>query len=264
MSLTRDAAIQLLSADPARTAVISDFDGTLAQIVDVPEAARPLPGAARVLADLAVRFGLVAVVSGRPAAFLADHLYPPAGSSGVLRLVGLYGLESVGEDGTVRVLPGAEPWRAVVAEASERASRDLGDPSAVERKGLTVTLHWRRSPSLESRVVAVAAQLSASTGLAAHPAKMSIELRPPLVVDKGTAVRQLVQGHGAACFLGDDVGDLPAFRALEDFAASGMIAVRVAVRTDESPPELLELADLVIEGPTGSLDLLQELAGGRS
>src|SRR5438128_1796911 len=61
-------------AEPARAAILTDFDGTLAPIVDDPLAARPLPGAVDVLHRLAERFGVVGVVSGRPLDFLVGHL----------------------------------------------------------------------------------------------------------------------------------------------------------------------------------------------
>ena len=67
----------------------SNLLGTLSAIVNDPVAARPLPGVPDLLARLAARFGLVAVVSGRPTAFLAEVLQSPPG----VTLVGLYGLE---------------------------------------------------------------------------------------------------------------------------------------------------------------------------
>ena len=74
---------------PGRAALLLDFDGTLSPIVDVPGDARPLAGAGEVLAALARRFAVVAVVSGRPASFLEPLL--PAG----VVISGLYGLETV-------------------------------------------------------------------------------------------------------------------------------------------------------------------------
>src|SRR4051812_8239399 len=67
-------AVAALGAAPARTALLCDFDGTLAPIVDDPAAAGPLPGAVEVLARLSERLGLVAVVSGRPVSFLTAQL----------------------------------------------------------------------------------------------------------------------------------------------------------------------------------------------
>jgi trehalose 6-phosphate phosphatase len=227
-------------------------------VVDDPGAARPLAGAAEVLAGLASRYGLVAVVSGRPAAFLARHLRV-AGAPSRLRLIGLYGLESAGPDGTVTALEGADGWRAVVEAAAEDGASELGDPSAVERKGLSVTFHWRRRPELEETVVALVARLAKDTGLVAHLAKMSVELRPPMEVDKGTAVAQLVEGFSAAAFLGDDLGDLPAFAALDVLAAGGARVVKVGVRSEEAPAGLIAAADLLVDGPRGALALLRSL-----
>ena len=43
---------------------------------------------------------------------------------------------------------------------------------------------------------------------------MAVELRPPVAIDKGDAVRALVEGFDVGAFAGDDTGDLPAFAAL--------------------------------------------------
>ena len=78
-------------------------------------------------------------------------------------------------------------------------------------------------------------------------------------VDKGTVVTQLTADVDAACFFGDDVGDLDAFDALERREADGVRVVRVAVRSVEAPAELIERADLIVDGPAGVLDLLRTL-----
>jgi trehalose 6-phosphate phosphatase len=97
------------------------------------------------------------------------------------------------------------------------------------------------------------------TGLIAHPAKMSVELRPPVEADKGRVVTELAAGLDAVCFVGDDRGDLPAFAALADLAAEGVQTLAVAVSSEEAPPELLAAADLVVAGPEGALALLRAL-----
>jgi trehalose 6-phosphate phosphatase len=89
-------------------------------------------------------------------------------------------------------------------------------------------------------------------------------LHPPIAADKGTALRDLAEGLAAVCFLGDDVGDLPAFEALEQLAVSGVATVRIAVRSNEAPLALLDAADLVVDGPEGARELLSELVEGVS
>lgn len=247
-----DDVLAPLRADPSATGIFSDFDGTLASIVDDPAAARALDGAVEVLAGLARRYRRVGVISGRPGTFLATQL----GGRGLF-LSGLYGLETVDDDG-VHATPEAEEWRQAVDEAVGRAEADLAG-AGVERKGLSVTVHYRNEPSRRADVEDWARQEAERSGLVAHPARMSVELRPPLQSDKGTVLAEAAAGLAAACFLGDDRGDLEAFDALDRLAADGASVVRVAVTSAEGPPELRERADVVVDGPEGALDLLRRL-----
>ena len=266
------SAVAPLTRDPGSTAIVTDFDGTLAPIVDDPAGARLLDGAAEAMVRLASRFAVVAVVSGRPVAFLSEMLALPeslgeSGSErpvaavGGVRLVGLYGLEWWHGDGVV-VEPGAESWRPVVSAAAGRLAAGAPDGAAVERKGLAVTVHWRLAPEASSWAHAAVAAEVESTGLRSHPGRRSLELRPPLEVDKGSVLRRLVAGCTAACYLGDDLGDLPAYAALADLSREqGMDTLAVAVADDESAPEVVAAADLVLDGPQQALRVLEWLAG---
>ena len=244
-----------LRTKPDRSGVFSDFDGTLSAIVVDAADAGPLPGVADALATLAVRYARVGVISGRPAAFLLEHF----GGRG-LALSGLYGLERVAADGGVAVDGEVERWRPVVTEAADRAEAEGWPAGLVERKGLSVTLHFRAAPEREMAARAWAEAEAARTGLALMPARMSYELRPPVTADKGTALAALASDLDAACFIGDDLGDIPAFDALDQMADTGVAVVRVGVRSDEAPSELLDRADLVVDGPSGALELLRVLA----
>jgi trehalose 6-phosphate phosphatase len=241
-----------LRENAAHAGILSDFDGTLAKIVDEPADARPLEGVPELLDELAGTYAVVAVLSGRPVSFLTRWL-----PSSVV-LSGLYGLEVV-RDGVAVDNPHAAPWRAIVDEVFEVAHLSGPDRMRVEHKGVSLTLHYRGNPEIEPEVHAFAQQLAERSGLSVRPARMSIELHPPVDVDKGTALRDLTAGLAAVCFVGDDVGDLPAFRALDDLAAEGVACVRIGVRSEEAPSELLDAVDLVVDGPEGVRDLLAQL-----
>lgn len=249
-------ALRPLATAPARAAVLVDFDGSLAPIVDDPAAAVVLPAARDALAALVGLVRLVAVVSGRPVDFLAAAL----GIDG-LELVGQYGLERMLEGRTIpdeRV----EPYLGAVAAAADEAERLLPG-LLVERKGsIAVTVHWRRQPERDAEGTAAVEELARRHGLEAYPTRMARELRPPVAVDKGTTVDALlVPGYDAACFAGDDRGDLPAFDALDRALANGRLrhAARIGVHSPEAPPELLERADVTVDGPAGLAALLAEL-----
>lgn len=244
-------------------AVLTDFDGTLAPIVPDPATARPLPEATAVLRALAERFAAVGVVSGRPAAFLLEHL----GHAGPgVQLVGLYGLERV-RHGEVEVAPVARPWLDPVAEVAAAARREAPAGVGVEPKGAALALHWRGAADPDGCARwawSFAARAQEATGLHPQPGRRALELRPPLAVDKGSVVDELADGRAAACFLGDDAGDLPAFAALERLAHRGLATVKVAVADVESPGRLVADADVVVDGPEEALDLLRRLAAAAS
>ena len=241
-----------LRRSPADTAIFVDFDGTLAPIVAAAADARPLPGVPALLTELARTYGVVAVVSGRPVAFLQDHL--PA----EVELHGLYGLESI-VDGELAHHKEADGWRTVVAEVAAEAHRSGPGGVDVEDKGLSITLHFRRRPELAEPGARWAAQAAERSGLLLRRAKMSVELHPPVAVDKGSVVMARGAGCVAAAYLGDDEGDLPAFAALDRLAERGTATLKVAVRTPDASPDLLASADLHVDAPAGAVVLLRRL-----
>jgi trehalose 6-phosphate phosphatase len=248
--------LEPLRARPSTAAVFLDFDGTLAEIVEDPELARPLSGVPEILAELGARFGVVAVVSGRPAGFLADHL----GTHSGVRLIGLYGLEEVGRAAGPTVDAATlERWRPVMAALADEAERTAPPGVSVEQKVIGFTLHFRGAAEHEDWVQRFAAEKESAEGLVAQPGRMAVELRPGIAADKGTVVAALAQGCSAACCFGDDLGDLPAFDALAELANRGTPVARVAVVDDESPRAVADAADLVVEGPLGAMEVLRAL-----
>jgi trehalose 6-phosphate phosphatase len=253
------ARLARLAAQPDRAAFFTDFDGTLAPIVNDPARARALPAALDALRALAERLALVAVVSGRPVEFLRERVPVPQAV-----LVGQYGLETIA-GGEVVVDPAVVPYLDAVAAAAAEAERTWPD-LFVERKGdLAFTLHWRAAPGSAPHPEALAV-LASRHELELQPGRMACELRPPVPVDKGTAVERLWEHHdwpSYNAFAGDDRGDLSVFDLFDRDSwkqeeASG-IYVRVAVRSPEAPPELIERADVVVNGPPGLADLLADL-----
>jgi trehalose 6-phosphate phosphatase len=248
--------LEVLLEKPSQTAVMVDFDGTLAPIVADPAAARAVPGAARTLGSLATSFGSVAVVSGRPGEFLARRL---RSAGNAVRLFGLYGLEEV-VGGEVRMDPGVEAWLPIVAAAREAAGRSVPAGVGLEDKTVSLTIHWRNAPGAAGWATGFAESQTDRVGLRHRFGRMSVELLPPVDSDKGTVVERVASGMHAACFFGDDLGDIDAFNALDRLARAGTKTVRVAVGDDESPDEVLAAGDLVVEGPSAACRLLRSLA----
>jgi len=259
---TAERAAAALVERAHEVALCLDFDGTLSPVVDDPQAARPLHGVVAQLEPLVNRLAAVAIISGRPAPYLAEHV----GVAGV-RYLGLYGLQEMHE-GRVRVDPRLEAARPAVAaaEAALRASPAVRDSGAwLEDKVYSVAVHTRRIPDRDlwtDPIDRTAREIADHKGLELIPGKMVWELRPAVRGDKGDGVRRVVAESGArtVVMVGDDLGDLPAFAAVGELATEGHEGMRVAVRSEEAPAELLSSADLVLEGPAGVLDFLRKLA----
>ena len=246
-------ALDALRRHPATAGVFVDFDGTLAPIVRDAQDAKPLPGVAEVLSDLHRRMGRVAVVSGRPVAYLVGHVPEE------IELHGLYGLESR-VDGERAEHPAAAPWRAVIDAVAADAAATVGDAGVdIEHKGLSLTVHFRRVPEAEDAAVTWARRAAADSKLHLRAAKRSLELHPPVAVDKGTVVVERSEGLRAVAYVGDDVGDLAAFEGLDRLAERGVQAVKVAVRTPDVSEALLARSHVHVEGPAGVLELLRTL-----
>jgi trehalose 6-phosphate phosphatase len=248
-----EQAAARLAKRAGEVALCLDFDGTISPIVDDPQAARPLPGIVELLGPLADRFAAVALISGRPAAYLAEH----APASGV-RYLGLYGLQEI-RDGRVWVDPRLEAARpAVMAAHEDLKAHPVVQASGawLEDKDYAVAVHTRRIADPDrwaGPIDEAAGQVAKRHGLEVIPGKMVWELRPPVRSDKGDAVGRVVAESGAreVVVVGDDLGDLPAFAAAEQLAGEGHGRLRVAVRSPEAPPPLLAQADVVVEGPVG-------------
>jgi trehalose 6-phosphate phosphatase len=250
-----------LAGRPGEVALCLDFDGTLSPIVEDPQAARPLDGVVELLAPLAARFAAVALISGRPAAYLAEHASAPG-----VRYLGLYGLQEI-RDGRVQVDPRLEAAKAEVVAAHEDLKRHPAVQASgayLEDKDYAVAVHTRRVDDPDrwaAPIDAAAREVAGRHGLELVPGKLVWELRPAVRSDKGDAVRRVIAESGArsVVMIGDDLGDLAGFAAVAEHAAQGGGGLRVAVRSAEAPSELLANADLVVEGPAGVLDFLQRL-----
>ena len=239
------------------------MDGTLAPIVrHADEATIPETTRGRLI-ELAKRYGLMACVTGRRAADARRIV-----SIGSIAYVGNHGGEILRPGATrPEVDPALEHGaRRVRAFAQAADSTELARLRVrIEDKHAIAAFHWRGAPDEDSAHAAVRelARRAQDAGLHVHWGRKVLEVRPPVRLDKGVGVRNLLAGGDltAAVYVGDDATDLDAFRALRDLVDEGAleVAVRVGVHSDEGPPEITQEADAVVEGPGGVHDLLNAL-----
>jgi trehalose 6-phosphate phosphatase len=254
-----------LLADPGRALVALDFDGTLAPVVPRPEDARPAPGAVEALVALARSVGTLAVITGRPVATVLElaGLRDVPGLEGLL-VLGHYGLERWDAVSDQVVSPEPHPGVDQARRALPGLLADAPPGLHVEDKHHSLVVHTRQAERPDEALTALAPalrELAEEAGLEAVPGRRVLELRPP-GVDKGGALRGLVDQRrpSVVMFAGDDLGDLPAYDAVEALRREGVPGVTVASASEEVS-ELAERADLVVDGPEGVVRLLEAVAG---
>jgi trehalose 6-phosphate phosphatase len=256
-------ALAPLRADPARSAVLLDVDGTLAPIVRHAEDAHVPEPTRAPLIEVAKRFAVVACVSGREAAVAR-------------RIVSLGSIAYVGNHGSELLRPGAtEAEIEPEAEAYGRRVRSFAEQHWTEElhrlrvrtedKGVIAAYHWRGAPDEDAAEAAVReiADDAETAGLGIHWGRKVLEVRPPVALDKGRGIQRLLRDADLdhALYVGDDRTDLDAFRGLREEVAAGRLqhALCVGVRSEETPEELEAQADILVDGPLGVRELLRAL-----
>jgi trehalose 6-phosphate phosphatase len=255
---------QPLRDSPGESAALLDVDGTLAPIVPIPADASVPEGTRDALRVLAGHLACVACVSGRRAVEAR-------------RVVGVDELTYVGNHGLEVLLPGSREAELDPAlAAGARKARDFVEALSgndleksglrLEDKGPIQALHWRGATDAGAaqrgaRRIADRAELA---GLEPRWGRKVLEIRPAARIDKGTAVRRLLEDGPieAAMFAGDDRTDLDAFRALRSMREAGelRVAICIGIASDEAPRELAASSDATLDGPAALATVLSELA----
>jgi trehalose 6-phosphate phosphatase len=255
--------LDVLRTHPA--GLVTDIDGTISAIAPTPAEAVVTPEARDALARLATRLALVGVVTGRSA---------EVGEA----MVGVPGLIYIGNHGMERRRSGAT-WQHPIAVASAtaigEALREVASGAAqtgiaeylvVEDKKLSGSIHYRLAPDPEialSMLRPLVAGAAVRYGLLVTEGRFILELRPSLRVNKGTAVTELVEEHGlkGLVFLGDDLTDVDAFRAVRTMREARLIAgLAVGVLAAETRPEVTAECDVTVPSVASCVGLLKAAA----
>ena len=201
-------------------ALFLDFDGTLVELADAPDAIEVPGGLHPLLERLSQRLdGRLGIVSGRSLGDLERYVRSPG-----LALSGSHGLELRRSDGS----GGPAPAPAGLARAREAIARfaKTAPGLLVEEKPASIALHYRLAPESADSVAAFMLDLAGRTGLAVQHGKMVAELRPA-GADKGDALRAFMAEPGCAgarpLFIGDDLTDEHGFEAAAQLGGSGIL-----------------------------------------
>ncbi|MHB9111772.1 MAG: trehalose-phosphatase [Thermoleophilia bacterium] len=258
-------ALAPLLAEPGASAVFLDLDGTLAPIMPRPNDVAIPPGISRLIRKLAHAYLAVTVVSGRPAA-------------GAKRIVGNAELAYIGNHGFETMLPGhavvvceeAQEYIPKIRELVEycRKDEEMAEMGIwLEDKTATMSFHFRRASDPGESVAFIRGRffpMIEKLGLAISEGRKVIEVRPPVPINKGVAVGQLLDRLGCrqAIYIGDDTTDVDALKELRKRKRrKNNVMVSVGVISSEMPAELAKYSDLLVDRISGVEVALQILAG---
>ncbi len=248
-----------------RAGIVTDIDGTIAPFALTPASAVVDARARDALVRLIPRLALVAALTGRRAMDGATLIGIPE-----MLVVGNHGMETL--KGTAlsmepSVAPYVVPVQRMLAQLREH---DLPAGTLIEEKGPTASVHYRLATdwvAARDWLFSLMTPLAAAEGLLLTEGRAIIEVRPPVPVNKGRALHYLRNEYAlnTLIMLGDDLTDVDAFHALREMRAAGVVrgaAIGVLVAGGETPPEILQAADAIVTGVSGTADLLTALADG--
>ena len=258
-------ALRAIIGSPHDTLIGLDFDGTLAPIVDDPEQAYADPAAVAALGRLGERVGAVVVITGRPVR-TAVRLggFDAVAGLGSMVVLGQYGVERWNAAGNSFLLPPEPDEIDAVVEELPGLLASLGLAEArVEHKGRAIGVHTRTLADPAQAFAALESpirELAGRHGLRVEPGKNVWEIRPA-GVDKGASLRGVVAETGArqVVFAGDDLGDLPAFEAVQALRGEGLAGLLVCSASYEEDA-LVAISDVILDGTAGVAEWLTELA----
>ncbi len=243
-----------------RLGLITDVDGTISRLVDDPDAATIVPVSRAALADLQHKLPLVAVVSGRAAADVAERVGLPG-----LVYVGNHGLERW-QAGRISPLADISSYRSALERAKTAVEQIAPDGMWVEDKQATLSIHYRLTAdpaATYEQYKPQVVQIAAAEELRFFEGRLIFELRPPVEANKGTAFAALVAEYDldTAVFLGDDVTDVDAMKAAHELRENGRCyTLTIGVQTDHTPASVLAHSDFLAHGVDDVAELLNFLA----
>ncbi len=252
------AALKLLTNRPA--GLISDIDGTLSRIANDPAGAVVDPQIKASLINLVAHFDVAAVVTGRAAAEAARLVDIP----GVLH-VGNHGMERV-ENGKVVASSAALEYADALERVMTEARMAISEPLVLfENKGVSGSVHYRNAPDTalaHEQIQSVLTPLVEREGLRLTQGRMVVEIRPPIDINKGTALTEIVNEFDlrSVIFIGDDVTDIDAMRVVTTLRESGRIdGLSIGVVGPETPQAVTDESDYGVNGIEGVSDFLETL-----
>lgn len=247
--------------------LIFDIDGTLSPIAPTPEEASLYPGVAGLLEQASYCENVhVAIMTGRE---IEDGA----------KMVNVEGLTYIGTHGLewshglpwlhpVELAAGALDYVAPGKYLLDLVEKHLDTLPGVivQRKRVGGSIHYRLAPdkaATREKLLALLEKPARQVHMTLSEGKLIVEIRAPLAVDKGQALRAFAEQFStrSLVFAGDDRTDLDAIRTMKRLREQGMATFSIVVQHPDTLPELLEQGDMIVQGVPEMADVLKKMVG---
>jgi trehalose 6-phosphate phosphatase len=233
-----------------KTTVVTDIDGTISEIVDIPGDAVVSPLMKEILKKLTKKFKLIAVVSGRSIKNIKNMI----GIDEIL-YIGNHGME-ISKNGKIMVSEDVKKYLPIVKEVTKKIQEDKScqiDNIMFEEKGICSTIHYRlcEDPDEARKVIINAlSNIEEAKDLKIAEGRKVIEIKPKIEQNKGTVLEKIIKDYNIqkVIYLGDDVTDADAFNRLKELKNNGKVdGEGIVVISQEIPEFVKENASYYVE-----------------
>lgn len=243
--------------------LVFDIDGTLSPIAPTSDQARLYPGVVPLL-ERAREHAHIAIMTGRAIDDGAAMLNLEG-----LTYIGTHGLEwseGLPWSHPVEIVPEALDYYGPGKYLLDLVEKQLSDLPGViiQRKRVGGSIHYRLSPNpiqTRQKLLSLLEEPARQVNMSLSEGKQIVEVRVPLPIHKGYALRQFAQRFSlhALVFAGDDRTDLDAVLETARMRKEGMTTLAIVVQHPDTLPELLQHADITVQGVPAMVELLREM-----
>jgi trehalose 6-phosphate phosphatase len=236
------------------TAVITDIDGTISEIVPRPDEAEVDQEMRLILVEIQKRYKLLAFITGRPVESarkmvdIEDALY-----------IGNHGMEYL-QGNQIILDPEAANYQSQIRNIEEILKNKLDmDGIILENKRTSLAIHYRlikNQQKAKTTILKIIKTINLSPDLAVFTGRKIIEIKPKTVNNKGTIITEIVKKYDIKqlIYAGDDTTDQDAFKIISKLNKNSFTGISIVVLSDETPQKVAEDADYSV----GNIKELEE------
>lgn len=232
-----------------KTALITDIDGTISEIVPTPSEAVVSEDMKIILEKVAKKYKFTGVMTGRSINNALNMLEIKN-----IIYIGNHGMEQL-KNGKIWVEGEVKKYIPLIKKLAKNLKIELEIYNCIlfQDKELSFTVHYRlcdNGDEIRKKALDTIASIDDSNNLKISEGRKVIEIRPPVGHNKGSILQKFIFENNIRkiIYLGDDITDVDAFIKLKELKSRKKIeTVSIAVNSNETPGYVKQSADFYVK-----------------